>query len=326
MPALRQLTQGECCTQPFWSPDSRLVLYIDKPGAGTPTGIWGVDVNRVEPAPELITERIAFYSADLSLASKLEQDSTVIERLEEPLLDEERTPEEGDSSEQTWKVDTGGRPVSISPGQKRIAWQINDEDLPVERRVTQIWVANLDGSDPKMVISLPRGGLSGWISDDDLLLSGRESLQSREQILFALSLTNGGQLELARGERLRGELLSPGGDWLAYFVALDKEIENNGLWLVRTDASQRQQLEDDLFGAYQWRDEQRLLIIPFRPEAASHEIWEFNTNTGRARRLSDPQATPFKIANGDWTVSPDGRHVVFVESRDRNIWLLTLPD
>jgi len=32
------------------------------------------------------------------------------------------------------------------------------------------------------------------------------------------------------------------------------------------------------------------------------------------------------IANGDWAVSPDGRHVAFVESQDRNIWLLTLMD
>jgi hypothetical protein len=27
-----------------------------------------------------------------------------------------------------------------------------------------------------------------------------------------------------------------------------------------------------------------------------------------------------------WAVSPDGLHVTFVESRDRNIWLLTLMD
>ena len=66
--------------------------------------------------------------------------------------------------------------------------------------------------------------------------------------------------------------------------------------------------------------------IPFRPEAVSHEFWEMDINTGETRRLTDPDVIPFKIANGDWAVSPDGRHVVFVESRDRNIWLLTLVD
>ena len=48
--------------------------------------------------------------------------------------------------------------------------------------------------------------------------------------------------------------------------------------------------------------------------------------TGEVRRVADPDVTPLKVANGDWQVSPDGHHVVFVESGDRNIWLLTLVD
>ena len=43
------------------------------------------------------------------------------------------------------------------------------------------------------------------------------------------------------------------------------------------------------------------------------------------RELTTPESTPFKIANGDWRVSPDGRYVAFVESSDRNIWALELP-
>jgi Tol biopolymer transport system component len=159
-----------------------------------------------------------------------------------------------------------------------------------------------------------------------LLLSGRESFQAEEQVLFTLALADGSQVELARGKRLRGGLLSPDGVWMAYFMALDEDTAQNGLWLVRTDGSGRRKLERDLFGAYQWRDSRRLLIIPFQADAAYHQIWEFDAEAGQARRLVDPQVTPFKIANGDWTVSPDGRYVTFVESQDRNIWLLTLPE
>jgi len=310
-PALRQLTRGGCCTQPFWSPDSRQVLFIDEPVPDAPAGIWGVDVARPDPTPELVTERIAFYTADMAFLVELSEDTTVIERL---------------ADNARWTVPAGGRPVSISPGRKRIAWQVSDEDLPFERQTTQVWVANLDGTDARSVATLPRGGFSGWISDDVLLLSGRESLESREQVLYAFSLTSGRITELVRAEQLRGGLLSPDGIWLAYYVALDEDPAQNGLWLVRTDGSARRQLDRDLFGAYQWRDASRLLVIPFRPEAVSHELWELDVNTGEARRLTDPDVTPFKIANGDWTVSPDGRHVAFVESRDRNIWLLTLID
>lgn len=307
--ALRQLTRGGCCTQPFWSPDSRQVLFIDKPAPDAPVGIWGVDVTQPNPTPELVTERIAFYTADMAFAVELSEDTTVIERLADGTR---------------WPVPAGGRPVSISPGRKRIAWTATDENLPFERQITQVWVANLDGSDVQAVATLPRGSFGGWISEDVLLLSSRESLESREQVLYAFSLTNGGTTELVRAERLRGGFLSPDGAWLAYYVALDPDPAQNGLWLVRTDGSERRRLDRDLFGAYKWRDADRLLIIPFRPEAVSHELWELDASTGEARRLTDPEITPFKIANGDWTVSPDGRHVAFVESRDHNIWLLTL--
>jgi Tol biopolymer transport system component len=334
MPALRRLTQGNCCTQPFWSSDSRQVLFIDKPSPDLPTGIWAVDVVQLRPTPELLTERIAFYTPDLTLRTELNEDSTVIERLADP-PSSMASSSEGDSpsgesslpdSETTWEVPSEGQPVFVSPGQKRVAWQKSDDDLPSERRTTQVWVADLDGSAPQMVADLPRGGFGGWISDDVMLLGGRESLDDREQALFTLSLVDGSRVELARGERIRGELLSQEGLWLAYFVALDEDPAQNGVWLVSTDGSERHKLERDLFGAYQWRDTHRLLVIPFQPEAESHEIWEFDANTGQKRRLTDHGLTPFKIANGDWTVSPDGRYVAFVESGDRNIWLLTLPD
>ena len=308
-PVLHQLTSGGCCTQPFWSPDSRRVLFIDRPAPDVPVGIWGVDVTRPNPTPELVTERIAFYTADMTLLVELSEDTTVIERLADGAR---------------WTVPAGGRPVSISPGQKRIAWQVTDESLPFERQITQVWVASLDGTDARQVATLPRGGFGGWISEDVLLLSGRVSLESREQVLYAFSLTSGDTTGLVRAERLRGGLLSPDGAWLACYVALDPDPSQNGLWLVRTDGSERRQLDRDLFGAYQWRDAERLLIIPFRPQAVSHEFWEVDVSTGEARRLTDPTITPFKVANGDWTVSPDGRHVAFVESRDHNIWLLTL--
>jgi Tol biopolymer transport system component/4-amino-4-deoxy-L-arabinose transferase-like glycosyltransferase len=310
-PVLRQLTQGGCCTQPFWSPDSRQVLFIDQPARDAPLGIWGVDVTQRDPTPELVTRRIALYTPDMAFVVEPGQSTTVIERL-------------ADGTH--WTVPAGGRPVSISPGRKRIAWQVTNENLPFERQTTQVWVANVDGTDARQVTTLNRGGFSDWISDDVLLLSTRDSLQSREQVLYTFSLTDGRSTELVRVEQLRGALLSPDGAWLVYYVALNEDTMQNDLWLVRTDGSARRKLDRSLFGAFRWRDADRLLIIPFRPQADVHELWELNVETGETRRLTDPTVTPFKIANGDWTISPDGRQVAFVESRDHNIWLLTLPD
>ena len=94
----------------------------------------------------------------------------------------------------------------------------------------------------------------------------------------------------------------------------------------RTDGTERRQLDGTLFGDYAWRDARRLLIIPFRPDAAYHELWQYDVETGQARRLIDSEITPFKVANADWQVSPNGQHLVFVESSDHNIWMLTLVD
>jgi len=314
---LRRFTTGGCCTQPFWSPDSQQVLFIDKPPPDAPLGIWGVHTGRPGATPELVTERIAFYAADLSYVVAYGQGETAIERLSGPL---------DETVVERWTVPAGGRPISISPGRTRIAWQVSNDDAPVERRITQIWIANLDGSDARSVATLARGSLAGWLSEERLLLAGRESLESRETILYTFSLIDAATVELVRAERPRGYGLSADGRWLVYYITFSDDPSENGLWLVRTDGTERRQLDRSLFGDYAWRDARRLLIIPFRPDAAFHELWEVDVETGQARRLIDPQVTSFKVANADWQVSPDGRHLVFVESSDRNIWMLTLVD
>jgi hypothetical protein len=316
-PALRRLTTGGCCTQPFWSPDSRQVLFIDQPAPDAPLGIWGVDVTQPGATPALLTGRIAFYTEDLSYVVEYGGSETAIERLDGPLAE---------TVAERWTVPAGGRPISISPGRARVAWQVSNGDVPVERRITEIWVANFDGTEARSVATLSRGGLSGWISDDLLLLSGRDSLQSRETVVYTFSLLDGATVELVRAERPRGYALSPGGRWLAYFISFSDDPAQNGLWLVRTDGAERRQLDRELLGDYQWRAANRLLLIPFKPDAAYNEFWEYDVATGEARRLTDPEITPFKVANADWQLAPDGRQVVFVESSDRNLWLLSLND
>jgi Tol biopolymer transport system component len=55
------------------------------------------------------------------------------------------------------------------------------------------------------------------------------------------------------------------------------------------------------------------------------EILEVDAATGKIRKLTEAAITPLQILNGDWRVSPDGRYIVYVNSVDRNLWLLKLP-
>jgi Tol biopolymer transport system component len=318
MPVAMRMTTGACCTQPFWSTDSAQVRFIDKPGANSPTGIWAVPVAEPGAEPVLVTERVEESLAAGDYLVEIAGNRTAIRRL---------------SDNQRWVVPAGGRSVLISPDGKRIAWSAVDDDLPPEQQIASIWVADLDGSSPRKVATLRRGGLSGWISNDELLVNGRDSAGSRDQVLSSLSIDGGGMTELARSERLRSPSLSPSGRWVAYYVTFAPDSSQNGLWLARTDGSERRPLARELFGSYQWRPcsdgcatgEDRLLVVPFEPDASLNEFWELNAETGAARQLTDAATTPIKIANGDWRVSPDGRYVAFVESSDRNIWVIDLP-
>lgn len=323
---LRQLTRDGCCTRPFWSADSDTVLFIDKPTAEAQLGVWGVALSEPIPTPQLLSTRIGFYSRDMGFMIEVTPGTTVIEQLAPPLGSHRIAPSE-ETSVRRWTVPAEGRPVLISPGHRQIAWEVADQTLPAERRVSNVWVAQLDGSHPRLTVRLPRGSLVDWITDDQLLVSGRPALSGREQSLYAISLSDSSVRELARAERLRGASISPDGSWLAYFITFQQgHPEMNGLWVMRVDGSQKYRLPPELFGAYQWRDASRLLVIPLRPEAHSHQIWEVDLNTSNVRPLNDPSREPFKIANGDWQVAPDGRSVAFVESRDRNIWVIGLPE
>jgi hypothetical protein len=298
------------------------VRFIDRPGSGSPVGIWGVSVDAPGDAPVLVTERV---EESLALGDYLVEaggGTTTIKRL---------------SDGKSWPVNAArGRNVLLSPDQQRIAWSITNDDLPPDQQVAAVWIANLDGSGARQVATLRRGSLSGWISEDALMVSGRENAGGGEQVLSVLVLADATLTELARADRLRSPLLSPSGAWVAFYTTFDEDPAQNGLWLARTAPAPEdrpQMLPRELFGSYQWRgcpagcspEQDRLIIVPFRPDAGHHQFLELDPVTLAARPLSDPQVTPVKIANGDWRVSPDGRHVAFVESRDRNIWILALP-
>lgn len=310
-PSPVRLTSGGCCTQPFWSPDGKQVRYIDRPPGGK-LGIYGVDVNDVRQGPRLVSERIEDSRIVGDFRVETKGATTTLVRL---------------SDGKAWRVPAQGRNVLFSPDFKRIAWSITDDALAPERQVAAIWVAAVDGSGAKRVASVRRGSLSGWVSSDALLVTGQDPKSTGEQVLWKLALTNGQLTELARAQRLRSAVLSPSGRWVVYYTTFSSD-GGNGLWLASTSDGKPMALPHDAFGAYQWRQvggEDRLLIVPFRPDARYHELWQLNPETLDMTPLTSANETPFKIANGDWRVSPVGDYIAYVESRDRNIWVLKLP-
>ena len=144
--------------------------------------------------------------------------------------------------------------------------------------------------------------------------------------MFVYNLSNGERTNLFTERRLRGIDISPGGSWIIFYLTFAEEPTDNGFWVIRPDGSDLHQLDVPAFGAYQWRNDESLLYIPMRASAdESMQLWSIDVATSQNLLLINPATLSFSVANGDWTVSPDGHEVVFVNSEDQNIWTITLP-
>ncbi|MCL6512257.1 MAG: hypothetical protein K6U78_16415 [Anaerolineae bacterium] len=310
--AFVQLTQGQCCVQPFFSPDGTRVLFLDRPSPNAPAGIWSVATDRPLSPPELFTDRLGPFSRDLSLALDLQNGRTVIERL---------------SDGTRWVINNGGRIVSFSPDAARIVWAVQQEVGGFDVRRTELWVANADGSNPRSVATRFGGGALGWFPDSRrLLIGGRLNRDGAQATLSILDVKDGSTRHLIRYERLRGPSISPNGRWLAYFVSQSRDAAQDGMYMLDLERPAAQPRRLNFFGAYRWRDGDRLLYVPLAPGVPSNELWQLDVISGTAQQLIAASAhSPFKIANGDWDVSRDGSKVVFLSARDRNLWLVTLP-
>lgn len=309
LPSLRQLTEGGCCVQPFFSPNGRRALFIDKPAPDAPVGIYGVDLNDPQPTPELVEETVGFRSAD----------RTIVATVEGQLI---RFTNE--TTGQSWTVNTGGNWPRFAPDNSQILWEARDQEGPYDRRRSDIWLADLDGSNPRLLTSVVGGGFTGWLPDSrQILLIDRDNLDEEDRTLLLYDLANDRRTDLAREKRLRGIEVSPGGRWIAYFLTFADDPEKDGIWVVSTDGTRRIKL-DIPFGAYRWRSDRTLFYIPLRESPQeSMQLWEVDVESSQSRPITNPDTLQFSISNGDWEVSPDGQYIIFVNSLDQNIWLIT---
>lgn len=308
-PQLIQLTTGGCCVNPGWSPDSRRVLFIDRPTADAEIGYYAIDVTSDTHVPEF-AGRVGLYSPDRSVAAFAEGTNTVVERL---------------NSGELWVVPNNGQAVEFAPDNQHVAWEIEAISGPYDQRQTDLFVAEIGSSEVERVGRVYGGGLVSWLPRGfGLIFLGRPSLDTRERTLTVLDLRANVAVDLVTAERIGGVAVSTAGRYVAYFISFNDDETRNGLWVQRTDGSPPRKI--DLWGAYQWRDDSHLLVIPARVSAeAAFELIEIDAASGVTRPLTSAAVTPLYIANGDWRVSPDGQSIVYVNSLDRNLWLLKLP-
>jgi Tol biopolymer transport system component len=303
-----RLTEPGCCVQPFWSPDGQEVRFIDRPEPTSPTGIYGVSVEG--GTVHLVSERIGLPSPDGRYLAYLdEQGKTVVEDT---------------ANDQRWTIPNGGRRVFFSPNSIRLAWAAIFDTGTFDQQRVVVSISDLDGSNAREVATVYGGGIAGWLDDEHLLLAGRDTPQDDEMALFSLSIVDGSTQVLVRNHNIRSASIAPGGEWILYTITLNTDQpEDNGMWIIRADGGLHYRLE--AVGSARWRDGSHLLIIPMELDAPSYRIWQFDAETGQVTPLTDPQQLSFRVQAGDWSVSPTGEFVVFVNAEDQALWLIILP-
>jgi len=303
--ALSLVPGPACCTGVSWSPDSARIAFVAKPKGARAAGIYGAAVDGT--GVRRLYSRVGLLSPDWSLMAYPDDDKTILMST---------------ASGRKWVVPAAGKAVWFSPSRDRLVWETGSSTyahLDLRRRA--IWMANIDGSQALKAVTTFGGGFIGWTADEaSLLVSGRLSASDPRGI-WVIPLDGSPPWLLFAADRIRDPLLSPDGSWLAFYLAFGPDPAQDGLWLVKTDGTGQHQLP--VFGAYRWRAEDQLLVIPQNLDGELPML-QIDAPSGESRRLALPPGV-LSISANDWQPSPDGRWLAYVSAETGALMLTALP-
>jgi len=228
---------------------------------------------------------------------------------------------------QSWEIYTEGSFPAVSPGETRLMWEVLFGEVTpgMTDPGMAIWVSNLDGSDQRRV-HVQSGGYSLWLDDHRLLIIKRIIYSADTQVFIMDLDAQPLDLQMLGTYRfLRGIQVSPGGEWIAYWLPFQDDPAASGIYVQRTEIG-AQPRKLDFWGAYRWRDDRSLYTLSFDPAQDVHALGYVDVTTGEHRWLTDPEDLPIRVANGEWSVSPDGTRIVYVDPTDYGLYMLTVSE
>lgn len=301
---LRSLGYDNCCAVNWWHPTDPNRLYTVDGAPGTLADVYEWDVNPGGMAEIIADAPPPMLSPDGTHQVIRANGVVSIRRLSDGI---------------EWTVDTRGFTPSISADNTRLMWMAQfGQDVPgATPPLVEIWVSNLDGTNAQQIVA--QADVSArWLDGSRLLIS------SSSRTLTTLSVydtRDASTFTLGTWDRLRGLSVAPGGGRVLFYQTFQPDTAVNGVYTMETiNGAVPEKL--DWFGAWRWRDANSLYYIPFEPASAVQTLAYYDIGTRESRLLTDPLSTPFTVMNGDWSVSADGRRIVFMNAVDRRLWLL----
>ena len=289
------------------------MLYVDKPDERS-AAIWGIDIATGARA-QYSTVVGALQYGDRYVITPLYptlQSVTVHDR----------------ETEESWGLTGIGSLAFISPDGTRIAYdgRMAQERLYANRRQAQIVVADLDGSNPRLLTTIFGGGIVDWFTDGSrLLILGTQTLGAPRPALWHVDVTTGAIEKLDDSAHLRNVSISPDGAWVVFLTLFEEDPYWNTTWAMNVQTGEQRRLA--FAGRYHWITSENASLVYVPPRESADEgfaVWKLDVASSERSQLIDPKQTPLFIANGDWALAPDGRHIAFVSARDYAIWLLDM--
>jgi hypothetical protein len=169
-------------------------------------------------------------------------------------------------------------------------------------------------------------GYTRWLDDHRLLLVRTEQYTANTSLaVLDLDVEPWESHSLGTYRDLKNLQIAPGGERIAFTLVFQENPAANGVYVRRTEPGADARALD-FFGAYQWRDDTSLYTLSYDPAGDVHTLGTIDVITGNARELTDPNAMPIRVANGDWSVSPDGSRIVFVDPTDYGLYVVAIGD
>ena len=219
----------------------------------------------------------------------------------------------------------------VSPDGKSVAFTITTSDLPRGKRLTQIWMMDVDGANRRQITFHDKGASTPRFSPDGKWLSFISS-RDGDANLYLMPLTGGGEpkrlTNVSTG--VSDPLWSPDGKWIAFATDVYPECAaddgcNKKIAQRWQDGPLKAHMADTLLYRHwtSWKDGTRT------------HVFVASTTDGKTRDVTpgDFDSPPFSLGGPTpYDFSPDSKELVFASNRDKeqasstnsDLWLVSL--
>jgi hypothetical protein len=299
---LRRIGYDGCCANVWWHPTNADLLYT-------------VDGNEGQRAS--IMEWSAASGTPTSLTSPAPPPLLSPDGTHQIIPGDQMTIRRADDAEWLVNTPTG----AISTDNSRLLWEVrSDMVTPGEpAAMTDFWVSDVSGENARVIVS-QSGGSAQWLDEARVLIQTPVP-EERATTLSVFNTRDNSSFTLGTWKWMRGLSVAPGGGRLLFYVNFQEDAAENSIYSIATQAGAAVE-KLPWFGGWRWRDGDSVYYIPFDTTTEQHTLAYYHLPSGANRALTDPAAMPFTVANGLWSVSADGRRIVFFNALDRTMWLL----